>query len=136
MNKTGNKTVNETGNPMQSHTRALIAASAYAAITGKTVAGLYDHTAAKDLDIAAECQGNRVQGVDGDRATKFGGTLPEIHDDGDNTFVSLVIDGSKASGYDRGSQAHYVAEVTDRLIQLYDYNANAWFAFATRNLGQ
>lgn len=121
---------------MQTHTRALIAACAYTAVTGKTVMGLYDHTTARDLDIAAESRGNRVQGVDGDRMAKFGGVLPDIRDDGDQTFVSLVVDGSKASGYDHGTQGHYVAEVSGQVIQVYDYAVAAWFAYETRNLGQ
>ena len=121
---------------MQPETRAMIAACAYAAVTGKSVTGLYDHAAAQDRDIAAECRGNRIQAIDGDRSVTFGGTLPEIRNGADNTFVSLVVEGARASGYDRGSQGHYVADVSDRLIQLFDYNANAWFAYGTRNLGQ
>ena len=114
---------------MQAHTRALVAASAYAAITGKPVAGLFDHAANEQLRIAVECRGMRLQGVDGDRSAAFGGELPELFDHGDKAFVSLEVDGAKARGYDRGSQGHYVAEVADRLIQLSDYGAGAWFAF-------
>jgi len=50
---------------MQAHTRALVAASAYAVITGRKVTGLYDHTADEQLRIAAECRGSRLQGADG-----------------------------------------------------------------------
>ena len=121
---------------MQPHTRALIAASAYAVLTGRKVAGLYDHAAARDRDIAAECRGNRVQGVDGDRSATFGGTLPELRDDSDGSYVSLVVDGSKASGYDRASQSHYAVEIAGPVIQIYDHTAKAWFAFEIRNLGQ
>ena len=117
---------------MHTHTRAMIAASAYAAITGKKVAGLYDHTGAAHLRIAAECRGDRVQGADGDRSAMFGGTLPEIHDAAGNVFVSLEIEGAKARGYDRGSGDHYALEVEGRLINLYDYGAAAWFAYETQ----
>jgi hypothetical protein len=114
---------------MQAHTRALVAASAYAVITGKKVAGIFDHTANEQLQIAAECRGTGLQGADGDRAVAFGGTLPELYDDGDKAFISLEVDGARARGYDRGSQGHYVAEVSDRVIQLYDHSHSAWFAF-------
>ena len=114
---------------MQPHTRALVAASAYAVISGKTVAGLFDHTAHEQLQIAAECRGNRLQGADGTRSVAFGGTLPELYDDGDKAFISLEADGSEARGYDRGSGSHYVARVSDRLIQVYDHSQGAWFAF-------
>jgi hypothetical protein len=112
---------------MHPNTRALIAASAFAAITGRKVAGLYDHTAGEHVRIAAERQGDRLQAVDGERSATLGGTLPDLYDG--KTFVSLVVEGSRASGYDRGSHGHYVADVTDRVIQLYDYNQATWFAF-------
>jgi hypothetical protein len=114
---------------MQAHTRALVAASAYAVITGKKVAGIFDHTANEQLRIAAECRGTALQGADGERGVAFGGTLPELYDDGDQAFISLEVDGARARGYDRGSQGHYVAEVSDRLIQIYDHSHNGWFAF-------
>lgn len=117
---------------MQPHTRAMVAASAHAVITGKKVAGIYDHAASRELRIAAECRGNRLQGLDGDRAAKFGGTLPEIRDEGDNVYVSLAVDGSKATGYDRGSTGFYTAEVSEAAVQLYDHSQETWFAFDIR----
>ncbi|WP_052730505.1 hypothetical protein [Sphingomonas sp. SRS2] len=42
------------------------AAAAYAFITGKT-AGFYDHAAGKHPRIAAEAQGEHLQGYDGER---------------------------------------------------------------------
>jgi hypothetical protein len=114
---------------MHPHTRALVAASAHAVIIGKKVAGLYDHETQKHLRIAAECRDNRVQGLDGDRSTRFGGTLPELDDHGDKAFVSLEVDGASARGFDRVSANAYLAQVSDRLVQIYDYGENAWFAF-------
>ena len=114
---------------MQAHTRAIVAASAHAAIIGRKVAGIYDHTARRHLRIAAECRGNWLQGLDGERAAKFGGTLPELFDEGDRTFVSLDVDGTTARGYDRGSASAYEAQVTERVVQLYDHAEGAWFAF-------
>lgn len=114
---------------MLPHTRVLVAASAHAVIIGRKVAGIYDHTADRHLRIAAESRDRRVQGVDGDRSVMFGGTLPELFDDGDKMFVSMEVDGATARGYDRGSAGAYVAEVGDRLVQLYDHGEGAWFAF-------
>ena len=114
---------------MQPLTRALIAASAHAVITGKKVAGIYDHAAERHLLIAAECRGNRLQGFDGERQVKFGGTLPELYDEANAAFVSLAIEGARATGYDRSSSGFYTAEVTERQVQLYDHSENAWFAF-------
>lgn len=120
---------------MVPHTRAIVAAAAYAFIARDKVAGVHDHSPGKDLRIAAECRGNQVQGFDGDRTTKFGGTLPELYDAGDKTFVSIEIDGTKLIGYDRGSSSHYAAEVTDRIVQLYDYSQSEWFAFEIQVAG-
>jgi len=114
---------------MQSHTRAMIAASAHAVITGKKVAGIYDHAAARHLRIAAEYRLGRVQGIDADRSAKFGGTLPELFDEADKVFVSLEAHGSTARGYDRASGGFYAAEVGDRVVQIYDYAQSTWFSF-------
>ncbi|WP_116090321.1 hypothetical protein [Sphingomonas crusticola] len=121
---------------MQAHTRAIVAAAAHAVITGRKVAGLYDHAAGRHLKIAAECRGDRVQAFDGERGAKFGGTLPELFDEGDKAFVSLEFEGRAARGYDRGSAGFYVANVSDRLVQLFDHSQNAWFAFDVRIAGE
>jgi hypothetical protein len=114
---------------MVPHTRAMVAAAAHAFIIGKKVAGIYDHASGRHLRIAAESRGDHLQGFDGDRSARFGGTLPELYDAADKAFVSLKIDGTKAQGYDRRSSSSYEANVTDGLVQLYDHGQNAWFAF-------
>ena len=113
----------------------MIAAAAFAFITGKKVAGLYDHSAGRDLQIAAEGQGKQLQGFDGDRGAKFGGALPELYDAGDRTFVSFEIEGTTAKGYDRGSSGFFTANVTDGLVQVYDHSQSAWFAYDIQNAG-
>ena len=114
---------------MKPHTRAMAAAAAFAATTGRKVAGMHDHSAATDRRIAAECRGNVVQGFDGDRAARFGGTLPELYDFADQTFVSLDIEGAGAQGYDRGSAGAFTAQVTGTRVQLYDHAQGQWHTF-------
>ncbi len=114
---------------MAPHTRAMIAAAAFAFITGKKVAGMHDHSSGMDLRIAAEVRGNQLQGYDGDRSTGFGGALPELYDAGSRTFVSLEIDGANAHGFDRASATAFTVQVTDQRVQLYDHGAGAWFTF-------
>ena len=111
----------------------MIAASAYAFVTGKKVAGVYDHLEKRDLRIAAEAKGDQLQGFDGDRSAKFAGTLPELYDGGDNAFVSFELDGTKVRGYDRRTSTAYEANVIDLRVQVYDHGANEWFAFEIRN---
>jgi len=114
---------------MEPHTRAIIAAAVFASITGKKVAGLYDHSEGRDLRIAAEKRGDHIQGFDGERGVKFGGALPELYDAGDKTHVSLEIDGTKVKGYDRGSAGFYAAHVINDVVQVFDYDLDAWFAY-------
>ena len=115
---------------MSPHTRAMVAAATHAFMFGKKVAGVHDHETGRDLRIAAEARGGRLQGFDGDRSAKFNGTPSEIYDAGDDAFVSLEIDGLKAQGYDRRSSSHYSLSVTDQVVQLYDHAAESWFAFS------
>lgn len=114
---------------MHFNTRAMVAASSFAIITGKKVAGVYDHSSGKTLKIAAECRGDALRGFDGERGVRFGGRLPELYDAGDEAYVTIQIDGTKASGHDRGTASGYSAEVKDGLVQLYDHAASAWFAY-------
>lgn len=115
---------------MSPHTRAMVAAAAHAFMFGKRIAGVHDHESGRDLRIAAEARGDRLQGFDGDRSAKFNGTSFELYDAGDDAFVSLEIDGLKAQGYDRRSSSHYSLSVTDQVVQLYDHAAQSWFAFS------
>ncbi len=114
---------------MQPHIRAIIAASAHALVTGRKVAGLYDHAAGRPLRVAAEARGQHLQGYDGDRDARFGGALPELRDAGDGASVHLKVEGTVARGYDRNSSSHFTAEVAERLVQLYDHATGAWFSF-------
>lgn len=107
----------------------MIAAAAFAVLTGRKVAGLYDHTAKRDLRIAAEYRDGGIQGVDGDRQAKFGGTLPEIFDGGDRSHISFEVEGDAARGYDRGSSTFFSAQVTDGMVQVYDHGSSQWFAY-------
>lgn len=117
---------------MSPHTRAMIASSAYALITGQTVAGVYDHSAGQELQIAAEARGDRLQGLDGERSVKFGGSPTELRDEG-GAVVTLQIDGMAAQGFDRASASHYSLTVSDQLVQLYDHGESAWFAFGIKS---
>lgn len=114
---------------MQPHTRAMIAAAAYAYLSGQKVAGIHDHSSGRDLQVAAEARGGQLQGYDGDRRAQFGGALPELFDAGEQAFVSFEINGAKASGYDRKSAHAWSAQVSELRVQLYDYGPGAWFTF-------
>jgi hypothetical protein len=115
---------------MLPHTRAMVAAAAHAFVIGKKVAGVHDHAESRDLQIAAQARGNHLQAFDGDRSASFGGNLPELYDAGDKAFVSLEIDGVTARGYDRNSSSHYSVTVAEEVVQLYDHEPGAWFAFS------
>lgn len=119
---------------MLPHTRAIVAAAAHAFISGRKVAGVHDHDLGQDLRIAAEVRGDRLQGIDGDRSSKFSGSRTEIYDAADRAFVSLEINGLNAHGFDRGSSSQYSLTVTDQVVQLYDHSANVWFAFSIQSV--
>ncbi|MDE1915275.1 MAG: hypothetical protein KGJ57_10270 [Sphingomonadales bacterium] len=114
---------------MDAHTRTIIAAAAFAYVTGRKVAGLYDHAAGRDVPIAAEVRGAQLQGFDGDRGVRFGGALPELHDAGDQSYVSIAMEGTQIHGFDRRTASHYRAEVRDGLVQIFDHAEQAWFSY-------
>jgi hypothetical protein len=114
---------------MAPHTRSMIAAAAFAYRTGKKVAGLYDHAGAQDRRIAAEFRANQLQGFDGDRNVRFGGTLPEIFDAGDKAFVSFEVKDDAIKGYDRSTSTFFAATVSGGVVQVYDHGESAWFAY-------
>ena len=114
---------------MQPHIRAIIAASAHALVTGNKVAGLYDHAAGRHLRIAAEARAQHLQGYDGERDARFGGTLPELRDTAEGAFLHMEMQDGAVRGYDRGSSGHFTARVADRLVQVYDHVQETWFAY-------
>ena len=114
---------------MQPHIRAIIAASAHALLTGRKVAGLYDHHAERHLRIAAEARGAHLQGYDGERASKFGGTLPELRDLGADAAINMTIEDGEARGYDRSSGTHFTARTTEHQVKLFDHAAESWFTY-------
>jgi hypothetical protein len=119
---------------MLPHVRALVAASAHALVTGRKVAGLYDHQAGRHLRIAAEARGEHLQGYDGDRNSRFGGALPELRDIGAGASLHMTVEGATARGYDRSSAGHFTAIVAERLVQLHDDAEGAWFSFDVQSL--
>jgi hypothetical protein len=117
---------------MLTHTRAVVAASAYAFIARQKVAGVHDHFTKRDIPIAVEVRGEHLQGYDGDRSVRFGGAATELYDAGDEAFVSIEVDGTTAQGYDRHSSSHYSLTVTGEMVQLYDHALGTWFAFSVQ----
>jgi hypothetical protein len=114
---------------MKSHVRAIVAASAHSYITGRKVAGLYDHATGRHLRIAAEARAEHLQGYDGDRDSRFGGSLPDLQDVREGASIHMAIEGSTARGYDRSSSGHFTVAASDRSVQLYDHAETAWFSF-------
>jgi hypothetical protein len=112
--------------------RAIVAASAYAILSGKKVAGIHDHDAGRHRRIAAECRGDWLQAYDGERDAHFGGDLPDLYDRGDKAFVSLEKDGATVRGYDRATGTFYTANVAEQVVQFYDHGERAWFAFTVQ----
>ena len=41
----------------------------------------------------------------------------------------MEISGNTARGHDRGSNHAYTAEVSERVVQLYDHGLRGWFAY-------
>lgn len=114
---------------MLPHIRAVVAAASFAFVRHQKVAGVYDHSSGRHLRIAAEAQGEHLQGFDGERTARFGGTLPELRDLGDNAQIHLTIEGDRVQGFDRSTSVHFTAQVDERLVQLYDHGRGEWFNF-------
>ena len=112
----------------------MVAAAAHAFVSRQTVAGVHDHATGRDLQIAAETRGDRLQGFDGDRSSKFGGRLPQLYDASDDANVSLEIESLTARGFDQLTKSHYSLTVTDQIVQLYDHAVSAWFAFSVQSV--
>jgi hypothetical protein len=110
----------------------MVAASAHALVTGRKVAGLYDHSAGRHLRIAAEARGRSLMGFDGGRQARFGGTLPDLGDAGRPPTVWMELTGGEGRGFDRASSTHFAVKVSERTVQLFDHSRGEWFAFAVQ----
>ncbi|CAM3392555.1 MULTISPECIES: hypothetical protein [Sphingomonas] len=119
---------------MQPEIRAIVAASSHAFVTGKKVAGLYDQSADRHLRIAAEARGEHLQGLDGDRNVKFGGTLPELRETGTGAAIYMEVTDGETKGFDRSSAGHFTCRIEDQVVQLYDHAESAWFTFVVQTV--
>lgn len=119
---------------MQSDIRAIVAASSHALVTGTKVAGLYDQSADRHLRIAAEARGQHLQGLDGDRGVKFGGTLPELTETGAGGSIYMEIGDGSARGFDRTTSSHFTCRSDDDVVQLYDHSVSAWFNYRVQTV--
>lgn len=119
---------------MQPEIRAIVAASSHAFVTGKKVAGLYDQSADRHLRIAAEARGEHLQGLDGDRNVKFGGTLPELRETGTSAAIYMEVSDGETKGFDRSSAGHFTCRIEDQVVQLYDHAESAWFTFVAQTV--
>ncbi|OMJ30846.1 hypothetical protein BSZ14_16750 [Sphingomonas sp. Sph1(2015)] len=117
---------------MQPDIRAIIAASSHALVTGRKVAGLYDQTLDRHRRIAAEARGEHLQGLDGDRNVKFGGSLPELRETGTGAAIYMEVADGMTKGFDRSSAGHFTCRIEDQVVQLYDHADSAWFTFVVQ----
>ncbi|WP_230483008.1 hypothetical protein [Sphingomonas sp. Leaf21] len=117
---------------MQPETRAIVAAASHAFVTGRKVAGIYDQTADRHLLIAAEARGEHLQGLDGDRNVKFGGTLPELRETGSGAAIYMEVGEDGAKGFDRSTSGHFTCRIEDQVAQLYDHAIGAWFSYVVQ----
>lgn len=119
---------------MQPDIRAIIAASSHALATGRKVAGLYDQAQDRHRRIAAEARGEHLQGLDGNRNVKFGGSLPELRETGSGAAIYMEIADDGTKGFDRSSSGHFTCRVEDQVVQLYDHAESAWFTFVVQGV--
>lgn len=115
---------------MQEHARMMIAAAAYAAITGKKVSSVYSYKAGSYQNIEAKFDGSKISAYDYARGAHFDGTLGSLYDYGDRAHVEMKINGNKAEGYHYGSSHFYEATVSGSSIEVYDYGDAGWFNYS------
>lgn len=120
---------------MQPDIRAIVAASSHALVTGRKVAGIYDQEADRHLRIAAEARGEHLQGLDGERGVKFGGTLPELRETGAGGQIYMEIGDGTARGFDRTTSSHFTCRSDKDVVQLYDHSVSAWFTYHVQSTG-
>ena len=106
--------------------RAIIAAIGLAHTSGRNVTGLYDHAAARHLNLTASASGTLVNAIDLDRKVKFSGAVPDIFDHGRNSHIHLAGADGEYTGYDHATQAHVTVRITENVAAVYDHSAAVW----------
>ncbi len=115
---------------MQEYARAMIAAAAYAAITGEDVASIYSYSTSLYRNLEASFADGQIRGFDYLRNARFEGVPANLFDYRDRAYVGMTIAGGAAEGFHHGAGHHYRAELRGNVIAFYDYGAGSWFNYA------
>ena len=112
--------------------RATFAAIALAHQGDRAVAGLFDHSLRRAVNITAVFDGLALTGVDIDRRSRLVGKLPEFFDEVRGAYVHVAPDGDRYIGYDHKTGTHLHIVIKDETANLYDHSAAQWFQFSLK----
>jgi hypothetical protein len=115
---------------VQEHSRSVIAAVAYAVISGKSVSSIYSHSEGSWRTVEARCSNGNISAYDFSRSSHFDGNLPNLYDYADSSHVEMNINGTKANGYHYGSSSFYEVSVNGNSVEFYDYESGGWASYS------
>lgn len=118
---------------IDSDVRATFAAIALAHQGDRAVAGLFDHSLKKAVNITAVFDGIALSGVDIERRSRLVGKLPDFFDEVRKSYIHLAPDGDRYVGYDHKTGTHLHIVIKDETANLYDHSAAAWFQYSLRS---
>lgn len=121
---------------MKPHVRPVAAAIAGSMVNSTEYNAVWCHEPPPGAwrSIKSVVKGEVVEAFDHDRACHITGMLPNgVFHHGDQAFLQLTLTGvGRIEGYDHGTQTHFVAEVRDHHVQIFDEDGGAFHAFTLR----
>ncbi|HJV96950.1 MAG TPA: hypothetical protein VJ608_12970 [Albitalea sp.] len=115
---------------MNPGTRACIAYIAGRIASGVAQSYVYDHAAAKRVNVGGTINGPRVGLYDYERGCNVHGLLPHLNDDGTGARVVLEIAGNRFNGHDHASGHAFSGSVDGASISVIDHAVGQQFAYS------
>lgn len=111
--------------------RAIIAATAIAHATGKSVTSIYDYSEGGYKNIEVNVVGTQVTGYDYATSSHFDGTMPILYHYGVGGHVDFKRkDDGKYDGYDYSRSNHFEVNVRGNKAEFYDYGGSGWTTYS------
>ena len=111
--------------------RAIIAATAIAHSSNRSVSSIYDYSGSGFLTMEVSVSNGRVTGYDYSTSAHFDGNIPNLYHYGHSGHVEFKhMGGSRYEGYFYGSSSHFEVTVSGRNAEFYDYGGSGFTSYS------
>ena len=115
---------------MKDNVRQAIAFVVSRLSSGRDLTAVYDYSTNQYVNFSGTVTPANVSIFDHQGGSHISGTLPLLYHYGENSQISLEINGTHFQGFDYGSSSHFSGDVNTGSISLFDYGQGKYFQYS------